>query len=149
MGLLLIRYALGGVLPMRDVAFGSYVWGSRIGANEMRMHTNGIKDEKPMMATRDFKPGCCVMATCRAGSPNPAACVAGTAAFGKMRTRAARRARRALPAVCRRQEPGDESPGGKAAINRRTPQFARTPPQALKAPRPLGKMRTHPARRAR
>ena len=91
MGLLLIRYDLEGVLPMRDIAFGSCVWGSRMGANERRMGTNGmwderpvgangLSDEKPMMTTCDFKPDSCVMATCRAGSPNPAAPVAEAAA---------------------------------------------------------------------
>ena len=56
MGMLLIRYASGGVLPMRDVALVRYVWGSRMGANEMRMHTNGLWVEMPMMATRDINP---------------------------------------------------------------------------------------------
>ena len=90
MGLLLIRYALGCVLPMgditgsalpmRDVALVRYVWGSRMHANEMRMGTNGLWDDKPMIDARDFKPDRCGSATCRAGSPNPAANVAGVAA---------------------------------------------------------------------
>ena len=88
MGMLLISYAVGEVLPMRDAAWISHVWGSRIGANEMRMGANGLRGEmlmgakgmrveRRMMATCDFKPDRCVLATCRAGSPNPAAPVAG------------------------------------------------------------------------
>ena len=79
-GELPMRDAMGGALPMRDVALIRYVWGSRIGANERRMGTNGIGDVMRMMTTRDFEPDSCGMATCRARSLYRAAPVAHAAA---------------------------------------------------------------------